>query len=45
VGFENARFMGTAASVGIRETRHIDGVKRLTAEDVTSAAYRRIPSP
>lgn len=34
VGFENARFMGTADSIGIRETRHIDGVKRLTAEDV-----------
>jgi ribulose 1,5-bisphosphate synthetase/thiazole synthase len=40
VGFENARFMGTAASVGIRETRHIDGVKRLTAEDVTAC---RVP--
>jgi len=26
--------MGTADSIGIRETRHIDGVKRLTAEDV-----------
>ena len=35
IGFENARFMGTAGSVGIRETRHIDGVKRLTAEDVS----------
>ncbi len=40
VGFENARFMGTAASIGIRETRHIDGVKRLTAEDVTAC---RVP--
>ncbi len=40
VGFENARFMGTAASVGIRETRHIDGVKRLTAEDVSGC---RVP--
>jgi len=40
VGFENARFMGTAASIGIRETRHIDGVKRLSAEDVTAC---RVP--
>lgn len=39
-GFENARFMGTAGSVGIRETRHIDGLKRLTAEDVTAC---RVP--
>ena len=35
VGFENARFMGTASSVGIRETRHIEGLARLTAEDVS----------
>lgn len=40
VGFENARFMGTADTIGIRETRHIDGVKRLTAEDVTAC---RVP--
>jgi hypothetical protein len=33
-GFENARFMGTADMIGIRETRHIDGVYRLTADDV-----------
>jgi hypothetical protein len=40
VGFENARFMGAAGSVGIRETRHIDGVRRLTAEDVSGC---RVP--
>ncbi len=40
VGFENARFMGTAGAIGIRETRHIDGVKRLTAEDVSAC---RVP--
>jgi len=34
VGFENARFMGTADTIGIRETRHIDGMYRLTAADV-----------
>jgi hypothetical protein len=40
VGFENARFMGTAATVGVRETRHIDGLKRLTADDVSAC---RVP--
>jgi hypothetical protein len=39
-GFENARFMGTADTLGIRETRHIDGIKRLTAGDVSNC---RVP--
>ena len=33
-GFENAKFMGTANTVGIRETRHIEGLYRLTVGDV-----------
>ena len=33
-GFENAIFMGTANTIGLRETRHIDGIKVLTKEDV-----------
>ena len=32
-GFENAHFMGTAAAVGIRETRHIHGKHWLTGEE------------
>ncbi|HPJ02785.1 MAG TPA: FAD-dependent oxidoreductase [Candidatus Limiplasma sp.] len=36
VGFENAQFMGTAAAIGIRETRHIEGLQKLTAPDVTA---------
>ncbi|MGJ4851999.1 FAD-dependent oxidoreductase [Bacillota bacterium Meth-B3] len=39
-GFENARFMGTAGAIGIRETRHIEGAVRLTAEDVNAC---RVP--
>ncbi len=39
-GFENARFMGTAAMVGVRETRHIHGLQRLTEADVRAA---RVP--
>lgn len=34
VGFENAKFMGTADTIGIRETRHIDGQYKLTVDDV-----------
>ena len=34
VGFENAKFMGTADTIGIRETRHIDGLYKLTVGDV-----------
>ena len=40
VGFENAKFIGTADTVGIRETRHIDGKYCLTAEDVEAC---RVP--
>ncbi|MDO4546770.1 MAG: FAD-dependent oxidoreductase [Clostridia bacterium] len=38
VGFENAVIMDTAPAVGIRETRHIDGIKRLTADDVKACS-------
>lgn len=37
-GFENAIFMGTANTIGLRETRHIDGQKVLTKEDVLSCS-------
>ena len=40
VGFENAKFIGTAARVGIRETRHIEGLYKLTADDVINC---RVP--
>lgn len=33
-GFENARFMHTADTIGIRETRHIHGKYKLTKADV-----------
>ena len=34
VGFENAHFLGTADTIGIRETRHIDGRHKLTKEEI-----------
>ena len=34
VGFENAHFLGTADTIGIRETRHIDGKHKLTKEEI-----------
>ena len=37
-GFENAVFMDTADTIGIRETRHIDGMRRLTVDDVKICA-------
>ena len=33
-GFENAHFMGTAAAIGIRETRHIHGMYWLKGDEV-----------
>lgn len=33
-GFENATLIATAETIGIRETRHIDGVYRVVGEDV-----------
>jgi len=33
-GCENAKLLQTGSTVGIRETRHIKGLKKLTAEDV-----------
>ena len=38
VGFENAVFLGTADTIGIRETRHIDGIRRLTVDEVKVCA-------
>jgi hypothetical protein len=40
-GFEHAKFLGTAATVGIRETRHIRGRARLAADDVRGC---RVPA-
>ena len=40
VGFENARMIGTAATIGIRETRHIRGEYRLSGEEVAAC---RVP--
>lgn len=40
VGFENAKFMGMAAVIGIRETRHIEGLYKLTKDDVINC---RVP--
>ncbi len=40
VGFENAKFMGTASTIGIRETRHIEGLYKLTKDDVINC---RVP--
>ena len=40
-GFENARFMQTADTIGIRETRHINGRYRLTAEDVKACLVQK----
>jgi hypothetical protein len=39
-GFENALFMGTAATIGIRESRHIHGKYWLTGEEVENC---RVP--
>lgn len=36
-GFQNAVRMDTAAKVGVRETRHIEGRHTLTAADITEA--------
>jgi hypothetical protein len=33
-GFENAKFMDTAGTVGIRESRHIEGLYKLKGDDV-----------
>ena len=33
-GCENAKLLQTGSTVGIRETRHIRGIKKLTAEDL-----------
>ena len=38
IGFENAVFLDTADTLGIRETRHIDGIRRLTVDDVKVCA-------
>lgn len=41
VGFENAHFLGTADTIGIRETRHIDGRHKLTKEEILAC---RVPA-
>ena len=33
-GFENAKLLATGSTLGIRETRHIEGIKKLTVEAV-----------
>lgn len=35
-GFSEAIFMGCAATIGIRESRHINGLTRITADDIMS---------
>lgn len=40
-GFENACLAETAPAVGIRETRHINGLYKLTADDVRACAVPR----
>lgn len=35
-GFENACFLDTAETIGIRETRHIEGFYRMTGDDITN---------
>lgn len=35
-GFENAQLLSTADSIGIRETRHIEGEYKLTGEEVAA---------
>jgi len=42
-GFENSWLMRTAATIGIRETRRLDGVYTLTKDDVVST--RTFPDP
>lgn len=40
IGFENAKFIGTASMIGVRESRHIHGKYILTADDVKAC---RVP--
>jgi hypothetical protein len=42
-GFENSWLMKTASTIGIRETRRLDGVYTLTKEDIV--ANRSFPDP
>lgn len=37
IGFEKAVRMDTAAKIGVRETRHIEGQYTITADDITEA--------
>ena len=39
-GCENARLIASGSTVGIRETRHIEGIRKLTIEDIQSC---RVP--
>lgn len=38
-GFENCRISSVAPVLGVRESRHIEGVYRLTAEDLTAGKH------
>ncbi len=38
-GYENCWLMSSASLIGIRETRHFEGIKSLTAEDILEAKY------
>ncbi len=40
-GFKDAIFMGTAAVVGIRESRHIHGIKKIVGDDII---HCRVPA-
>lgn len=38
-GYENCWLMGTASLLGIRETRHFEGIESLSADDILTAKY------
>ena len=38
-GYEKCYIIGSASLIGIRETRHFEGVKKITAEEILQAAY------
>ena len=38
-GYENCWLMGSASLIGIRETRHFEGLEKLTPDDILKARY------
>ena len=38
-GYENCWLMGSASLLGIRETRHFEGVESISADDILTAKY------